>query len=167
METENSQNVFSVSITHNSKIRELSDRNRVMETELSFVKQPFCYGSHHFWVMSYENWELSYRNCESKQPLSSYRLDEQCKLFCVVYFISTKPSFMRKKKKNKNKKPLRLREIFNGILIIVNEFIIAKLKKVEPYFSEQETQNLFLLLCCKYKHPGFIIPLYYASLSSL
>ena len=27
METENSQNVFSVSITHNSKIRELSDRN--------------------------------------------------------------------------------------------------------------------------------------------
>ena len=34
-ETENSQNVFSVFITHNSKIRKLSDRNRVMETELS------------------------------------------------------------------------------------------------------------------------------------
>ena len=98
MEIENSQNVFSVSITHNSKIRELSDRNRVMKIELSFAKQPFCYGSHYFWVMSYENWELSYRNCESKQPLSSYRLDEQCKLFCVVYFISTKPSFMRQKK---------------------------------------------------------------------
>ena len=30
METENSQNVFSVSITHNSKIRELSDGNRVI-----------------------------------------------------------------------------------------------------------------------------------------
>ena len=30
METENSQNVFSVSITHNSKIRELSDENKVM-----------------------------------------------------------------------------------------------------------------------------------------
>ena len=58
-----------VSITHNSKIRELSDENRVMETELSFAKQPFCYGSHHFWVMSYGNWELSYGNCESKQPL--------------------------------------------------------------------------------------------------
>ena len=29
-----------------------------METELSFAKQPFCHGSHHFWVMSYgtENW---------------------------------------------------------------------------------------------------------------
>ena len=48
METENSQNVFSVSITHNSKIRELSDGNRVIETKLSFAKQPFCYGSHHF-----------------------------------------------------------------------------------------------------------------------
>ena len=48
MEIENSQKLFSVSITHNSKIRELSDRNRVMEIELSFAKQPFCYGSHHF-----------------------------------------------------------------------------------------------------------------------
>ena len=57
METENSQNVFSVSITqnvfsvsitHNLKIRELSDGNRVIKTELSFAKQPFCYGSHHF-----------------------------------------------------------------------------------------------------------------------
>ena len=48
METENSQNVFLVSITHNSKIRELSDGNRVMETKLSFAKRPFCYESHHF-----------------------------------------------------------------------------------------------------------------------
>ena len=48
MKTENSQNVFSISITHNSKIKELNDRNRVMETELSFAKQPFCYESHHF-----------------------------------------------------------------------------------------------------------------------
>ena len=48
METENSQKVFSVSITHNSKIRKLSDGKRVMETELLFAKQPFCYGSHHF-----------------------------------------------------------------------------------------------------------------------
>ena len=69
MEIENSQNVFSVSITHNSKIRELSEWNRVMETELSFAKQPFCYGSHHFWVMSYGNRELSYGNWLSKQPL--------------------------------------------------------------------------------------------------
>ena len=30
MEIENSENVFSVFITHNSKIRELSDENRVM-----------------------------------------------------------------------------------------------------------------------------------------
>ena len=31
METENSQNVFLVFITHNSKIRELNDGNRVMD----------------------------------------------------------------------------------------------------------------------------------------
>ena len=55
METENSQNVFSVSIIHNSKIRELCDGNRVMETELSFAKQPFCHRSHHFLVISYGN----------------------------------------------------------------------------------------------------------------
>ena len=30
MKTENSQKLFSVSITHNSKIRELSDGNRVI-----------------------------------------------------------------------------------------------------------------------------------------
>ena len=38
METENSQKLFSVSITHNSKIRELSDGNKVIEIELSFAK---------------------------------------------------------------------------------------------------------------------------------
>ena len=68
METENSQNMFSVSITHNSKIRELSDGNRVMKTKLSFAKRILSYGSHHFWVMSYRNWELSYENRPSKQP---------------------------------------------------------------------------------------------------
>ena len=41
METENSLLLFSVSITHNSKIRELSDGNRVMETELSFGQTTF------------------------------------------------------------------------------------------------------------------------------
>ena len=55
METENSQNVFSVFITHNSKIIELSDENKVMETELSFAKRILSYGSHHFLVISYEN----------------------------------------------------------------------------------------------------------------
>ena len=50
METENSQNVFSVSITLTQK----SD-NWVMETELSCAKRILSYGSHHFWVMSYGN----------------------------------------------------------------------------------------------------------------
>ena len=48
METENSQNVFSISITHNSKIRELSDGNRVMETELLCAKQILSYEFYHF-----------------------------------------------------------------------------------------------------------------------
>ena len=48
METENNFWLFSISIIHNSKIRELSDGNRIMETELLFAKQTFCYGSHHF-----------------------------------------------------------------------------------------------------------------------
>ena len=48
MKIENSQKLFSVSITHNSKIRELSDGNRVIETELLFAKQTFYYGSHYF-----------------------------------------------------------------------------------------------------------------------
>ena len=68
METENSKNMFSIFISHNSKIRELSDGNRVMETELSFAKQPFCYVSHHFWVISYGNRELSYQKRQSKWP---------------------------------------------------------------------------------------------------
>ena len=41
METENNQNVFSVSITHNSKIKELSDGNKKLETELWLAKQTF------------------------------------------------------------------------------------------------------------------------------
>ena len=82
LKTENSQKLFSVSITHNSKIRELSDGNRVMETELSFAKQPFYYGPHHFWVMSYRNRELSYQNRQSKWHLSFFDL-----LWCLVNFF--------------------------------------------------------------------------------
>ena len=55
METENSQKLFLVFITQKSE-------NWVMETELLFAKQTFCYGSHHFLVMSYGNRELSYQN---------------------------------------------------------------------------------------------------------
>ena len=52
IETENRQNVFSVSITHNSKIRELSDRNRVMD----FPNKLFVMGPTIFelWIMKTE-----------------------------------------------------------------------------------------------------------------
>ena len=90
METENIFWLFSVSITHNSKIRELSDGNRVMETKLSFAKQPFCYGSHHFWVISYGNRELSYENWLSKQPLNLQRVFGwyHTSTLCKVFFVS-------------------------------------------------------------------------------
>ena len=54
METENSQNVFLVSITHNSKIKELSDGNRVLD----FPNNLFAMGLTIFelWVMETENW---------------------------------------------------------------------------------------------------------------
>ena len=74
METENSQKVFSVSITHNSKIRELSDGNKKLKTELWLAKQTSFYnwdGSHHFWELSYENWELSDENWWIKRPLTA------------------------------------------------------------------------------------------------
>ena len=37
MEIENSQKLFLVSITHNSKIRELSDGNRVIVYQINFL----------------------------------------------------------------------------------------------------------------------------------
>ena len=43
MKTENSQKVFLVSITHNSKIRELSDGNKKLKTELWLAKQTFIF----------------------------------------------------------------------------------------------------------------------------
>ena len=64
IETENSQNVFSVSITHNSKIRELSDGNRVMD----FPNNLFAMGPTIFElrVMETENWVM-----ETGHPNSS------------------------------------------------------------------------------------------------
>ena len=56
METENSQNVFSISITYNSKIRKLSDGNRVMD----FPNNLFTMGLTIFelWVMKTEIWVM-------------------------------------------------------------------------------------------------------------
>ena len=48
METENSQKLFSVSITHNSKIRELSDGNIVIVCQTNFL----------LWVLPFLSYEL-------------------------------------------------------------------------------------------------------------
>ena len=62
MKTVNSLLLFSVSITHNSKIRELSYGNRVMETKLSFgqttcllLVPPFL--SYEVWKLRIELWK--------------------------------------------------------------------------------------------------------------
>ena len=76
METGKSQNVFLISITHNSKIRELSDGNRVMKTEL--WKQSYYLPNNLFamgptifelWVMETENWVMEFVNPNT--PLDS------------------------------------------------------------------------------------------------
>ena len=53
METENIQNVFSIFITHNSKIRELSNGNRVIEIELWTSQTTFL-----LWVPPFLSYEL-------------------------------------------------------------------------------------------------------------
>ena len=55
MKAENSQKVFSVSITLNSQIREWSDGNKKLKTELWLANKLFFEnwdGSHHFWELS-------------------------------------------------------------------------------------------------------------------
>ena len=57
MQTENSQNVFSVSITHNSKIRKLSNGNRVLmrQTNIELWVSPFL--SYELWKLRIELWK--------------------------------------------------------------------------------------------------------------
>ena len=56
METKNIWNVFSVSITHNSKIKELSDGNRVMVVPNGLLAiDPTIF---ELWVMETENWVM-------------------------------------------------------------------------------------------------------------
>ena len=56
METENSQKLFSVSITYNSKIRELSNGNRVIVYQTTFLSWVSPFLSYELWVMETENW---------------------------------------------------------------------------------------------------------------
>ena len=58
METENSLWLFSVSITHNSKIKELSDGNRVIVWSNNlFAMGPTIF---ELWVMKTENWVIKF-----------------------------------------------------------------------------------------------------------
>ena len=59
MEIENSQNVFLVSITHNSKIRELSDGNRVIVCQTTFLLWVPLFLSYELWKQRIELWKLT------------------------------------------------------------------------------------------------------------
>ena len=86
METENSLWLFSVSITYNSKIRELSDGNRVMKIELSFGQTTFL-----LWVppfLSYELWKL---RIELRKQLNQTTSKS---LFGQQFFITQFPSLI-------------------------------------------------------------------------
>ena len=62
MEIENSQKLFSVFITHNSKIRELSDGNRVIVCQTNFL----------LWVPPFLSYELWKQRIElSKNPIQT------------------------------------------------------------------------------------------------
>ena len=99
METENSQNMFSISITHNSKIRKLSNRNRVMEIELwtsqtTFLLWVLQFLSYELWKLKYELWKLL--NQTSPKYLCPMNLDmrerESFIRLCIVKDGSSLPA---------------------------------------------------------------------------
>ena len=63
METENSQKLFSVSITHNSKIRELSDGNRVIVCQTNFLLWVPLFLSYELWKQKIELSKNSIQTC--------------------------------------------------------------------------------------------------------
>ena len=88
MKTENTQNVFSISITHNSKIRELNDGNRVIVCQTTFLSlvPPF---------LSYELWKLRIELRKQLNQTASQHPNGQINLtfrtgnisFLILYFI--------------------------------------------------------------------------------
>ena len=66
--------MFSVSITHNSKIRDLSDENRVMEIELSSSQTDIK-----LWVLPFLSYELWKPRIELwKQAIQTASESENC-----------------------------------------------------------------------------------------
>ena len=85
METENSQKLFSVSITHNSKIRELSDRNRVIVCQTTFL----------LWVsqfLSYELWKQRIELSKNSNQTGSMSLIKflNFEFFSIKLYIKNK-----------------------------------------------------------------------------
>ena len=91
METENSQKLFSVFITHNSKIRELSDENRVIVCQTNFLLWVLPFLSYELWKQRIELSKLAIQ-MGSKVLINlglwkadSQRLIDDCSLSYPIY----------------------------------------------------------------------------------
>ena len=73
--------MFSVSITHHSKIRKLSDGNKNWKHSYENPNELLSYEFHYFWVMSYENRVISYENSKSKPPFLFLKRKKRCEHF--------------------------------------------------------------------------------------
>ena len=73
--------MFSVSITHHSKIRELSDRNKNWKHSYENSNELLSYEFHYFWVMSYGKRVISYGNSKFKSPFLFLKRKKRCEHF--------------------------------------------------------------------------------------
>ena len=84
--------MFSVSITHHLKIKELSEKNKNWKQLKTKSKQASSHGSYYFWVMSYGNRVMSYENQKYKHPLSILNLSmtkgDCLGIVCVLLFCN-------------------------------------------------------------------------------
>ena len=104
METKNSQNVFSVSITHNSKIKELSDGNIKLETELWLAKQTFFLELRwvppflriELWKLRIEWWELPIQTAP-KSPVFVWAFMQRCSFLCnlSIFCYNRRPFLLK------------------------------------------------------------------------
>ena len=60
--------MFSIFITHHSKIRDLSDENNNWKQNSN---KPISHGSHHFWVIDDGNRVMRYGNMKFKHPFNN------------------------------------------------------------------------------------------------
>ena len=126
METENSQKLFSVSIIHNSKIKELSDGNRVIETELLTSQTTFL-----LWVpqfLSYELWKLRYKLWKLLNQTPLHYLPIFLMIFLLSLVFLSFDQILKKKRR-------RLSFDHSSLFLIIGGATMISPFGLEPYFD--------------------------------